>query len=59
VHHYALPEDFFNGPLNGAGDTLCPACGGLVIRRQGYCAEFPAEPGRCSHCGLLLVGRWQ
>lgn len=48
-----------NVRLDGVGDTLCPACGSLIIRRQGYCAESPAEPGRCPRCGLLLAGRWQ
>ncbi|MEW6182420.1 MAG: AmmeMemoRadiSam system radical SAM enzyme [Bacillota bacterium] len=36
----------------GAGDTLCPACGTVVISRTGYTARNRAfEDGKCAVCG--------
>ena len=42
-----------NAPeLTGTSDTLCPACGNLVVERKGYHAEIKAldGQGRCLHC---------
>ncbi len=45
--------------LAGCSNTCCPACGALLIERQGYhVRQHWQEPGRCHCCGGTLAGRW-
>ena len=44
-----------NYPLEGAGDTVCPACRVTVVRRHGYHADPSGLAGsRCASCSALL-----
>ncbi|MBM3497287.1 MAG: AmmeMemoRadiSam system radical SAM enzyme [Armatimonadetes bacterium] len=41
-----------NASLPGAGDTLCPSCGAVVVGRHGFAAvSLLLEAGRCGRCG--------
>lgn len=43
----------------GGGDTFCPGCGTMVVRREGFSAEaFALEAGRCGRCGTPVAGVW-
>lgn len=48
-----------NVRLADAGDTLCPGCGRLLIRRLGFGASGPGIAGQCPDCGAVLPGRWR
>jgi len=40
-------------------DTVCPACGEIVIKRMGFFVdEFRLEKGRCPKCATSVPGRW-
>lgn len=40
--------------------TCCPACGAVVIGRQGWRTALPAGfAGACTACGAILPGIWQ
>jgi pyruvate formate lyase activating enzyme len=41
----------------GFGDTLCPSCGGVVLRREGFRAAGALD-GRCPSCGGPVAGVW-
>jgi len=42
--------------LPGAADTLCPACGGTVVRRSGHAAEVRLDgTGACPDCGRGIM----
>lgn len=44
-----------NYPLEGAGDTVCPACGVTVVRRDGYRIDSSGLSGsRCASCSASL-----
>jgi pyruvate formate lyase activating enzyme len=46
-----------SGP--GFGDTVCPACSAVVIRREGFrCAPGGVKDGACRACGAGLPGVW-
>ncbi|MGB3398856.1 MAG: AmmeMemoRadiSam system radical SAM enzyme [Candidatus Deferrimicrobiaceae bacterium] len=44
-----------NYPLEGAEDTVCPACGGIVVRRHRYRTDSSGLSGnRCASCSASL-----
>jgi pyruvate formate lyase activating enzyme len=47
-----------SGP--GFGDTACPNCSAVVIRREGFrCASGGLKDGVCRACGAVLPGVWR
>ncbi len=46
-----------SGP--GYGDTLCPACGALVLARDGFHAGAGPRNGACPACGAAVPGVWE
>lgn len=41
-----------NVTVDGGGDTVCPGCGDIVVRRSGYSTQNRlTEDGRCPECG--------
>ncbi len=41
-----------NVMVDGGGDTVCPDCGSVVVRRSGYAtSDRLTEEGACSDCG--------
>ena len=59
LHHVYTGNVWGDRSLEGCTDTLCPACGGLVIRRRGYhAAVLWQEPGVCPRCGERVAGVW-
>jgi pyruvate formate lyase activating enzyme len=47
------------GNVPGESNTLCPKCGNLLIRRQGYrIGENQIENGKCPDCGTQIDGFW-
>jgi pyruvate formate lyase activating enzyme len=48
-----------NVPGEGGENTLCPSCGGLLIKRYGYIIEKNLlARGHCPGCGLRVEGLW-
>lgn len=48
-----------NAPEAGAGDTVCPDCKKVVIRRSGYrILEDNVVGGVCRFCGRKIAGIW-
>jgi pyruvate formate lyase activating enzyme len=48
-----------NAPELDLEDTLCPACGLVLVRRRGYRSRSQLGPGgACPRCGRLTEGRW-
>lgn len=47
-----------NVDLPGSGDTVCPQCGALLVRRIGYQVDTEGFDGRCSRCGERISGRF-
>lgn len=52
------------GNLPGAGyeDTICPACGRLLVRRSGYEVDWSSYgivDGACRSCGAKVSGVWR
>lgn len=48
------------GQLEGAEDTRCPDCEGLLIRRKGFLVEENRMRGdNCPDCGRIIPGRWE
>ncbi len=44
---------------DGAGDTVCPSCRMLLIRRSWFAIEANhLHNGCCPRCGLEIPGRW-
>ena len=43
--------------LPGAGDTICPKCGKVVLMRQRFRAAG-GKGGACPACGTKIAGRW-
>jgi pyruvate formate lyase activating enzyme len=43
----------------GGQTTYCPACGEIVIGRDGYeITEYRVRAGRCRSCGQMIAGRF-
>jgi pyruvate formate lyase activating enzyme len=43
----------------GAGNTNCPSCGALLIRRSWHdVLENRLRDGACPECGQTIPGRW-
>lgn len=41
------------------GNTYCPNCGKLLIRRLGYkVMEYNVKDSKCQHCGAEIKGIW-
>ncbi|MDR1317806.1 MAG: AmmeMemoRadiSam system radical SAM enzyme [Spirochaetales bacterium] len=50
----------YPGNVPGETNTLCPSCGELLIRRQGYRVSLHAlKNGSCAKCGLHIAGVWE
>lgn len=48
-----------NVPGDPRQHTGCPACGAMVIRRQGFTVtEMALRAGACACCGTAIAGRW-
>ena len=47
-----------NVDLPGSGDTVCPQCGALLVRRIGYQVDTEGFDGRCFRCGERISGRF-
>ncbi|MFQ5490696.1 MAG: AmmeMemoRadiSam system radical SAM enzyme [Phycisphaerae bacterium] len=48
------------GRLDGAEDTRCPDCGGLLIERQGFRVVRNRMRGdNCADCGRVIPGVWE
>jgi pyruvate formate lyase activating enzyme len=44
---------------NGAGETRCPQCDALLLRRGWHeVFEFRLKDGACPECGAPIPGRW-
>ena len=44
---------------NEGGDTTCPVCGELLIKRIGYTVlENNVSRGKCKFCGVKISGVW-
>ena len=44
---------------SGAGDTKCPACGTVLVRRSWHCVlANRLREGACPACGHAIPGRW-
>jgi pyruvate formate lyase activating enzyme len=51
------------GNLQGdsLGDTVCPGCGEVLVKRAGYAIELDrlsGGAGACPACGEVVAGRW-
>jgi pyruvate formate lyase activating enzyme len=49
VHVGHVPDD-------GNQDAICPACGRVVTRRQGFAVTNRIRNGRCPDCGASIAG---
>ncbi len=48
-----------NAYLPGAGDTRCPQCDSVVLKREGLgLAENHLADGTCPTCATAIAGRW-
>jgi pyruvate formate lyase activating enzyme len=50
-----------NLPGEGYEDTICPACGRLLVRRSGYEVDWETYgivDGACRYCGAKVSGVW-
>lgn len=55
--HYAYAGNVPGHPFE---DTLCPGCGGLLIKRDGYFIEKNSiKSGKCPKCHRAIAGRWE
>ena len=49
-----------NVPGHESGDTRCPQCNDVVIRRQGYYVGHSSlDGGKCPNCGASVAGVWR
>ena len=49
-----------NVPEHPAGNTYCPACRKMLIRRIGYQVHVQGlDDGKCQSCGRVIPGIWQ
>jgi pyruvate formate lyase activating enzyme len=48
-----------NVPGHPANNTFCPACGEIIIARQGFSVQaYHVQDGMCAYCGELISGVW-
>ena len=48
-----------NTLMEGAGDTRCPTCGALLVRRAGHrVVQNRMATGTCPECGAQVHGQW-
>ena len=48
-----------NVPGHPGNHTYCPACGEIVVGRQGFfVTAYHLDGGRCAHCGEAIAGVW-
>lgn len=48
-----------NVPGHAGNNTFCPACGRLIIARQGFAVrEYHLDGGVCAYCGQPIPGVW-
>lgn len=60
LHHVYTGNIWHDAQLDGCGDTCCPSCGCVVIRRAGYRVHTRWHTaGLCPECGAAIAGRWQ
>jgi len=45
-----------NVPDDGSQDTICPGCGRVLIRRDGFVTTNRVRNGRCPDCGASIAG---
>jgi pyruvate formate lyase activating enzyme len=45
-----------NVPDDGSQDTICPGCGCVLIRRDGFGISNRVRNGRCPDCGASIAG---
>ena len=45
-----------NVPDDGNQDTICPVCGRVLIRRDGFVVTNRILIGRCPDCGASIAG---
>jgi len=51
-----LKHVYLGNTASGLGrDTLCPACGAVVISRRGFRAQVRLRDGRCPACGAAVA----
>jgi len=56
--HYVYEGNILDSG-NGGGNTYCPACGEILIRRSWHdVKENRLIAGRCPSCDLSIPGRW-
>lgn len=56
LHHVYIG----NVPGHSAGNTYCPDCGSVVIRRRGYSIDLSGlDDGSCAKCGRSIAGVWR
>ncbi len=49
-----------NVPGKGFEDTVCPACGKMVVERRGFSIlSNNLENGKCKSCGSTIAGVWK
>jgi pyruvate formate lyase activating enzyme len=50
----------YPGNVSQEANTLCPSCGELLIRRQGWRVEIAGlQGGRCRRCAQVAAGVWE
>lgn len=47
-----------NASLADAGNTCCPDCGNLLVKREGYAVSSGGFSGTCPVCGAKIPGVW-
>lgn len=48
-----------NAALPGAGNTICPSCGKVVVERKGFNVSMVnLKNGKCGWCGATIAGKW-
>jgi len=56
---YGLQYLYTGNCAEGLEDTLCPGCGVLLVRRQGFrVLECAVSGGVCRQCGSEIAGVW-
>ncbi|MBN2003306.1 MAG: AmmeMemoRadiSam system radical SAM enzyme [Anaerolineae bacterium] len=49
-----------NVPGHAGNHTYCPACGEIVIQREGFAVTaYHLKDGACEFCGQAIAGIWQ
>ena len=49
-----------NISISGAGNTVCPQCGCILIEREGYFTRVKKlKGGNCNVCGERIAGVWE